>query len=82
MTLSLVLRRLIGLPLWGGTTLLIAGCIGDALDKPNPDGGVPNLIDSLNSQDFADSICRTGESFMDPSGLGFSKDMICSKKAG
>ncbi|MGV9336665.1 hypothetical protein [Nocardia sp. NPDC003726] len=80
-TLGLLLQRMEGLPRWIGSTLFIAGCIGDALDKRGPDG-TPNLIENLNSADFADAICRTIESGMDPFGFGWSKDVVCGAKAG
>lgn len=80
--ISLLLKRLEGLPGWVSSTLFIAACISEAIDTPSPDGGAPNLIENLNSPQFFNALCRTAEAFVDPFNLGWSKDVYCGAKVG
>lgn len=77
-----LLKRVYGIPEWIGTTTLSITCILEALEGNSPVGQAPDIWGNINSPDFFEAVCLTGEALLDPLNLGYSRGLFCGMSAG
>ena len=81
-TAELLLRRLTALPKWAGSTVLLASCIGHALDYGDGNTRSLDIWANINSREMYDAVCNLAEAAFDPLGLGYTKNAVCGTPVG